>query len=199
MNVLLKSSDVCGTDVIGVGFIRCAYLALCLISAGLVPLLSDSSPARADDHIPPALIARAGKQEQLGQTWSDSWVGSDSHGGCVFSSGDGAAIFRKKAPKFRAPNLIHLEFTKVEGPESVQIILARKIRERSRTASGPRTRPRFAIEPVTDEEGAITSWEAVFRGARERHYYITVYASWQDTEGCGGVQSVAYVVHLQGV
>ena len=169
-------------------------LASAAVLLFVIALVAPAVPANAHDHKRPKVMLGSHGERQRGLPWTSEWTSADGKF-CVSGTGDGIPDYRRRAMTWSPDNPLHLYFYKRQEPDSVRVLMYRRLDDRD-LPTGRARRAEIDLRRKTLDSGRRI-WIADFMAPNLRRLYVSVRAVWQDVEGCEDRQSLDMDFHIR--
>jgi len=167
---------------------------LWLLPTLAISALAMTPAATASDKVPPRATLHADGHVQRGHRYVSSWTRPSGPGECVTAAADGLLRFGAPLHVGSGRRTIRIRFHKSQRPEDRLSIEAWKELDSNGEPLGePKVLP---YQLLRESHRRHSRWSARVRPVVSSDLYLSVFARWRDTDGCGGIQDAAWSFHL---
>lgn len=167
----------------------------------LIGLLSSAAmftipaAAQASDHMPPRVTLHASGKVLKGSPWTFSWQRPALPTGCVAAHADGVPDYGGRGLSIGSgERVLNITLHKRQKPRRVHVQSWTQLDEDGSPAGRSRV---LAYRLLGRGSGEGRRWIVRLRRLFiSGDLYLDVYASWPETEGCGGIQSGNWDFHV---
>jgi hypothetical protein len=165
------------------------------LAIGASFLIALTSLAFAGDRAPPRATLKEGGQVQRGHLYRSSWTRPTGDGECVTTAIDGLLLFGVPLHTGAGSQAVRIRFHKTQRPKGRLVIQGWTAVDSNGEPLGKAKLLPYHL--VREFHKGYSRWAARVKPRVAADLYLSVFARWRDTDGCGGLQDAAWSFHLQ--